>query len=87
MARKTPEGEFILSAGEIGSYTVCPEQWKLKAVDRVRGKRARSIEEGQKLHEQWAKTYDESVDLARGARYIILFLLVASVFYLLMRGV
>lgn len=77
MARRGAGGKFILSAGEIGAYTVCPEAWRLQKVERVKPAYSETIREGEEAHAEWARTYDKGVLLVRDAK-ILLFLLLAA---------
>ncbi len=86
MAKKTPYGRYILSAGEIGAYVVCPEAWRLKTVDGVRGETAKTVEQGRALHKEWAKNFEESVWFARRARVIFTLFVVAVVIYIFLRN-
>lgn len=83
MARKNAHGNYVLSAGEIGSYTVCPEAWRLRMVQRVTSLAFESKKRGADLHRTWAKSYEDSVYLTRGVRLVVaLVLLVVLVTFL-----
>jgi hypothetical protein len=73
MARKNSFGKFILSAGEVGSYTVCPESWRLKVIEQRKGSKihANASREGMKLHALWTKGHEEVIFLTYGARVLI----------------
>lgn len=73
MARKNEFGKFIIAAGEVGQYSVCPEAWRLKVVERiVRNNEAPpSIQTGNTLHENWARELDSSAYLLHGLRVAI----------------
>jgi hypothetical protein len=86
MARKNDLGKFILSAGEIGAYTVCPEAWRLKAIDKVRGMHVESVTRGRELHEKWARDYDEALFLARNVKLMVLLIALAAVIYIILQG-
>lgn len=78
MPQLSPNGKYILSAGEIASYTVCPEAWRLVSVVKIRPVGAKESEElGQELHQEWAALYDQSVFLKRGARLILILTMLA----------
>lgn len=81
MAKKSSSGKFIISAGEVGSYTVCPEAWRLKALEGVERFTASSVAKGNELHRQWAKNYDEAAYLSRGLRLVLVMLLLATLIY------
>ncbi len=83
MARKNIDGRFILSAGEIGAYTVCPEAWRLKALERAKSIHAESVVAGNKLHAEWAKKFDDASYLSHRIRFVIALLVTATVAYLL----
>jgi hypothetical protein len=83
VARRSSSGKVILSAGEIGAFTVCEEAWRLKALDRTKPLTADSVERGRLLHHAWAKGFDEGLSLARGVRLILFLLVLASLVYLL----
>jgi len=80
MARENEFGKFIISAGEIGAYTVCPEAWRLGTVERLRKKGSvERVRQGKRLHEEWAKTYEESAYLSRQTKIVFLFLFIGVV--------
>lgn len=79
MARKTAYGRHILSAGEIGAYTVCPEAWRLKVVENHRPVQSGSVKTGEQLHQVWAKDLDEFVYLNRTGKLIVLLIILAVV--------
>lgn len=81
MAKKSATGKFIISAGEIGSYTVCPEAWRLKVLEGVERFAASSVVKGDKLHREWAKNYDEAAYLSRGLKVLLLMVVFAIVIY------
>lgn len=73
MARRNADGKYILSAGEVGAYTVCSESWRLKVVERKKTSLPRSTEsrEGIKLHERWSAGHEEVIYLTYAARALI----------------
>jgi hypothetical protein len=83
MARKTEYGKYILSAGEIGAYTVCPEAWRLSAIEKVDTLKDKSVVLGIDMHKRWAKTYDEAVYFAREVKLLVLLVGLAIVLHLL----
>jgi len=83
MPRKSPEGNFILSAGEIGAYCVCPQAWRLSSMDNVHKSQPPSTVTGQKLHKEWAAKYDDALFLTRGAKLLVALLALACVIYAL----
>jgi len=83
MARKNKDGRIILSAGEIGAYTVCPEAWRLKVVERAKSIHAESVVTGQALHEAWANKIDDAAYLHNRVRFVALLIIVATAAYAL----
>src|SRR4051794_17944752 len=62
----------ILSAGEIGAFTVCPRSWKLKWLDRVRPRGdTEAAGLGIKLHHDWASELSEASSLLTALRYVV----------------
>jgi hypothetical protein len=86
MARRSSSGKFIISAGEVGAYTVCPESWRLQTIEKVKTPSTASMEEGKRLHEKWASTYDEASYLRKQAILVILLLLITVGFVVLSVG-
>lgn len=84
MPRKNRDGKYILSASEIGSYTVCPESWRLRSVVRVNAKEDNRVEKGQMKHQEWTATLDEQLFLARGTRIILALLVLALAAFILL---
>ena len=83
MPRKTEYGKFIFSAGEISTYVLCPEAWRLtylEKVDVIRTERARKAEG---LHKEWRADYSDAVNLARGVKYILYLLILSLLVFLL----
>ena len=83
MARKNEYGRYILSAGEVGSYTVCPEAWYLKVVKEVEPIYAKSVERGNELHKEWSEDFDEAMYFTRSIRFILTLTAVAVLFFLI----
>jgi len=87
MARKTEQGSYIISAGEVGAYTVCPEAWRLQSIVKVKISKAGNNlrKEGRVAHDQWAKKVEKAIFLRRDARRIIyiLFLVILIVLFLI----
>ena len=84
MPRKSDFGKYILSAGEIGAFTVCPEAWRLRTVQKVQGLKSLAEEKGMLLHDEWAKRCGETVQLTRVALTVIALVALAMVVYALM---
>ncbi|MBX7143333.1 MAG: hypothetical protein K1X79_02670 [Oligoflexia bacterium] len=84
MARKSDYNRYILSAGEIGAYTVCPESWRLSAIEKVRTTHDQSSTRGMALHKSWAQGYEEAVYFGRAARALLLLMLLCIAIYILL---
>jgi hypothetical protein len=86
MARKNQDGRFILSAGEIGAYTVCPEAWRLKAIEKAKSVHADSVIAGRELHAEWATKFDEATYLGQRVKFVLALLIIAGLAYVLTGG-
>ena len=84
MARKGRNGRHIISAGEVGVYTVCPEAWRLQYVARKNVEGGELAEAGKHEHARWAKTIDQAMDLVKWVRYLIYLLATAVIITLLL---
>ncbi len=86
MATRSADGKHILAAGEVGVFSVCPQSWKLKSVDRERplGKR-QDVELGKHLHKHWSSVFEESLILSKWIRYLAALVCTALALFLLMR--
>ena len=80
MARKNSYGKYILSAGEIGSFTVCPEAWFLKECQQVQPVYTDSMKEGMEQHRAWESSLDDAVYFSRSVKLIIFLIMAAIVF-------
>lgn len=72
MARRNRDGRYIISAGEVGVYTVCPEAWRLQYVLKKRVSDSEDVKKGRELHANWANEYAEATELVKLVRKIIL---------------
>ncbi len=79
MAKKNREGKFIIAAGEVGQYAVCPEAWRLKVVERVTSEQSESSITGEKLHSKWSTNIDSAAHLSQGIRFLIALLVTTIV--------
>ena len=79
MPKKNEYGKFIIPAGEVGSFTICPESWRLSCVEKVKATKKISAKAGQVEHKTWAKTFEEAADLTKHLRFL-LYLVAAAVF-------
>ncbi len=86
MATQQRDGSFIIAAGEVGAYTVCPESWKLKWIDRERpAAGAASTKRGLELHQRWSDLFDEEVLFGRWSRYVATLVCSATLIFLLLQ--
>ena len=83
MARKTEYGRYIISASEVGAYTVCPEAWRLASVVKVKSLASENIKKGLDLHKAWTHSYEEALYFGRAGRALFLLLIVSIIFYFL----
>lgn len=83
MAKLNADGKYILSAGEIGSFTVCPEAWRLKTIARVQRLHHDSVETGHRLHTEWAKSFDDAFYLSKGVKFVVFLIALAITLYIL----
>lgn len=73
MARKSSGGGYILSAAEIGTYSVCPESWRLRVVEGLEKSAVRdSVDLGNSLHKSWADHHKAALDMKRGINLLLL---------------
>lgn len=82
MARKSNYNRYILSAGEIGAYTVCPESWRLSAIEKVKTSHDQSSTRGIELHKSWARSYEDAIYFGRAARALLLLMLLCIAIYI-----
>ena len=71
MARVNPEGGFIIAAGEVSAFSVCPKAWHLMwhAPGKRREGSANSLL-GQQLHSDWSSFFEDSLRLLTWIRYV-----------------
>jgi CRISPR-associated protein Cas4 len=73
VARINPEGGYVIAAGEVGAFSVCPQAWYL-SWNKSDGSsstppNSQSIL-GQTLHRDWAQFFEESLHLGTWVRYL-----------------
>ena len=85
MAHKNIYGKIILSAGEVGSYTTCPEAWRLEVVERIRPQTAPDVKQGEELHKEWSVELDEAMYFTRSIRLIVGLIIVTVLFFIIRR--
>lgn len=81
MARKNDYGKFIIAAGEVGSYVVCPEAWRLAQIKKVKPVPSRSMRKGTKLHDKWDEEVTQVRNFSRSIRVSIWLLAIATAFF------
>ena len=69
----------LISAGEVGTYVVCPESWRLQHIENEKGDliNLENSLKGKKLHEEWSKKFDESFYLLKGAKIALIMIIMA----------
>ncbi len=85
MATTRPDGKHILAAGEVGAFSVCAQSWKLKWVEKQGA--AFALDEktlGKKLHRDWSRVFDESLELGQWIRYVAVLIYTALVVFILL---
>jgi hypothetical protein len=100
MARKSQNGKWIITAGEVAEYAVCPEAWRLslqarsgEAITKINSKtkhtegkhQVRSLE-GMELHKNWALNLTEAMSLLRGVRFVLLLSALALLVFVITFG-
>jgi CRISPR/Cas system-associated exonuclease Cas4 (RecB family) len=77
MPRISKEGTVLFSAAEVGTFTVCEEQWRLKHLEHNTPTRENSQAEGERLHHEWSKAITETVFLNKHALFALLLIVLA----------
>lgn len=73
MARRNKDGQFIISAAEVGTYTVCPESWRLRVVEGLeQSQNQHTVDLGNNLHDKWAEQNAEALYFRRGINILLL---------------
>lgn len=83
MVHKNSYGKTILSAGEIGSYTTCPEAWRLETLSRTKPIHTENVLQGEELHKEWSSGVDEAMYFTRSIKLILVLTALAIMFALL----
>jgi hypothetical protein len=80
---KPTRDRTIISAGEVATYVVCPESWRLERLHGTSGSdRSENSRMGKRLQTSWAENLDEARYLLIGVR-IILYLVILAILSLL----
>ncbi|MFN4896025.1 MAG: CRISPR-associated protein Cas4 [Pseudomonadota bacterium] len=71
MARVNPDGGFIIAAGEVSAFSVCPKAWHLMwhSARKQRADNENSLL-GQRLHSDWSSFFEDSLRLGEWMRYL-----------------
>lgn len=76
-----------MAAGEIGAFSVCAQAWKLKWVDKQGSSFALAEKTlGKKLHSEWSRVFDESLELGQWIRYVAVLICTALVVFILLNS-
>lgn len=72
MARRDENGHFIIAAGEVSAFSVCPQSWHLKWNKREKKPTVSLKSElGQRLHSEWSSFFDESLRIGKWMRILV----------------
>ncbi|MCI5066455.1 hypothetical protein MRY87_12090 [bacterium] len=84
MPRYSSDGKAIFPANEVGEFTVCPEAWRLKRLEKEPILPSSRTDEGNDLHDRWAKAVEYEFSLGRLIRLLAALLMSATILLLLM---
>lgn len=70
---------YILTAGEISTYSLCPEAWRLQYLKKVETLNNAKVEKARDLHKKWANDIRTANFFSFGTR-MIFYLFVLIVF-------
>lgn len=82
MAKADKKGNFIISAGEVGIYVVCPQAWYLEKVKSLSPEITPQMAEGKKEHKVWESDLNEAVIYTWASKVIILLIVILVIFYI-----
>ncbi len=89
MPKKGKDGQNILTAGEVGAYTVCPKSWYLSEVKKLESRsikdsdQKKRVRSGNRLHREWSETLDSASTLMRTMKFILLLVLLSILLFLI----
>lgn len=86
MPKFNRDGKAIFSAGEVGSYVVCPESWRLANLQGSPIIVHPHAEQGERLHQEWAASSYEGIRLSGGIRLVLLLLALGLTLYIFSQG-
>ena len=73
MPRLNKEGNYVISAAEVGTYTVCPESWRLRVLEGLDNKnKSESVELGNRMHDDWMLLHKEVLFFRKGIKITLL---------------
>ena len=70
MPRKNSDGKYVISAGDVASYTVCPMSWALEQ-QGVKKDFGNASKEGLELQKEWKRGFNDAVFFTRSVNLII----------------
>jgi hypothetical protein len=83
MPRKNTEGKYILAAGEVAHFIVCPEAWRLSMLENQETLKDPSHSVGKELHKVWSKDFQDSIHFSRHIRILVELLILVVLLTLL----
>lgn len=86
MPRKSTSGRFIISAGEVGEYVVCPESWRLRRlVASIEKPESTARKAGLDAHDLWSNQIFQATTLVRFFRYGFTLLIALVVIFIFLK--
>lgn len=79
MPKKSKSGQYILTAGEIATYSLCPESWRLQYLESVNTEDSKRTKKGIALHEDWNKDLKDINFLSFSTR-LVFYLILLTIF-------
>lgn len=73
---------FILSASEVATYTICPKSWQLMYIEKCEAEEESQIADPRKLHKKWLEDFDAARKLTWASRAVIFMIVFLVVFYI-----
>lgn len=82
--------KYIIPAGQVGTFIVCPEAWRYEAIEfkntKTKSAKVRNSlksQQGRELHLAWAEKFDRYFFLLKGAKYILRLIILALIVLLI----
>lgn len=86
MPRKSANGRFIISAGEVGEFVICPESWRLRRLSQGAQKPdSRQRKAGMEAHDSWSDQIFRAATLVRIFRYAFTLLIAMVVIFIFLK--